>query len=325
MKHLLTCALAFAATAILSACGGGGSGTGTTGDGNGAESGMPETRPSPTPQKDTRDIAEMLADGATLTARHVAGWTTNSTRDTAALSDWDQFTVRLNDSGQYVIVMEGVEYTFTEADRNQHGYESPGDIGMYCWTCGDDGELRGRDDYFAVLDTGRGVLSYEEERISGFAVVGNATDLNATTQAGTASYTGGDAVVRGTSADFNDSDNPRRRFDFRRGRPQLTANFDTSMISGTIDGFRDYEQEGDPFVDWFLTIPQTPFGNDGFSGEFAVHDLDPGESASLTYEGSFFGPEADRVAGAISGTVTSSDGSPYVAYGHFHADKSEAE
>lgn len=324
MKHLLTCALAFAAAAILSACGGGGSGAG----GTSPESETPEAPTPPAPQKDIRDIAEMLADGETLTARHVAGWATNSQRDTAELSDWDRFTVRLNDSGQYVIMVDGVEHTFTEADRNQYGYDAEhgAEFAMYCWTCSDSGELdEQRGDYFAVLDTGRNVASFEDERINGFAVVGSATDWNATTQTGTASYTGGDAVVRGISADFNDGDNPNRRLDFRRGRPQLIANFDTSMISGTIDGFRDYEEEGEPFVDWYLTIPQTPFGSDGFSGDFAVHDLEPDVSASVTYEGSFFGPDADNVAGTISGTATAG-GSPYVLYGHFYArDKSEAQ
>lgn len=323
MKHLSTYALAFAAAAILSACGGGGSGAG----GTLPESETPEapTPMPPAPQKDTREIAEMLADGETLTARHIAGWTTNSARDTATLSDWDMYTVRLNDSGQYVVMIDGVEHTYTEAERNSFGYESEGArIAMYCWTCDDSGELDEHRGYFAVLDTGRNVLSFEEERINGFAVVGNATDWNAATEAGTASYTGGNAVVRGTSADFNDGDNPNRRLDFRRGRPQLIANFDTSMISGTIDGFRDYEEEGEPFVDWYLTIPQTPFGSDGFSGDFAVHDLEPDTSASVAYEASFFGPDADNVAGTISGTATAG-GSPYVLYGHFYARKSEAQ
>ena len=104
---------------------------------------------------------------------------------------------------------------------------------------------------------------------------------------------------------------------------EFTANFSNSTISGRIQNFRDWDS-GEAF-DMTLTMPETSFGTEAFSGNFDVS----GESLRQTtasYDASFWGPDANKLAGTMSSSSTNVEGgetTPFVGVGHFEVSKDQ--
>ena len=70
-----------------------------------------------------------------------------------------------------------------------------------------------------------------------------------------------------------------------------------------------------------LTIPETAFSADGFSGDFAVSG---GVVNAATYDASFWGPDANHVVGTIGvHDATTTGGKNYAGIGWFGVGKQE--
>ncbi len=311
----------FTALGALSACLGGGG------------SGIPEDH------KGDKTVGQILNGdgtpanpGEALRARHVAGMLIDFDADTTRQDDWDDFTVRRNADGELTATVEGVEHAFTTADRDgPGGYDlEDGNLDrfLYVQTSELDDLGSGNDDYYEVFYTG---FASEGRELRGFAVVGNPT-ADFSSMAGTATYDGGFAQIDMYAAEgYEGTSTSRDRL--RSENVMLTADFSDSTISGRIHDFRfrgagddDYVAlSGDDAI--LLTMLATKFTNRGFAGKFTVSGLDTFESADIGYDGSFFGPGAETVAGTISGTGqfgdTASDVGPANIIGWFAAAKPE--
>ncbi len=281
--------------------------------------------------------------GEALRARHVAGMLIDFDADTTRQDDWDDFTVRRNADGELTATVEGVEHAFTTAQRNAdddgtvYGYDFRDDSGanldrfLYLWSGGDNALADlgdNNDDYFEVFYVG---FSDDGGHLRGFAVVGNPT-ADFSSMAGTATYDGGFVQIDVYDAEgFEGTSTSRDRL--RSEDVTLTADFSDSTISGRIHDFRFRGAGDDDYVALsgndaiLLKMLATKFTNRGFAGKFTVSGLDTFESADIGYDGSFFGPGAETVAGTISGTGqfgdTASDVGPANIIGWFAAAKPE--
>ena len=65
---------------------------------------------------------------------------------------------------------------------------------------------------------------------------------------------------------------------------------------------RGGEDGRDPVEGLVMTMTETTFDAASFSGDFEVSVLGKDESLTVSYEGSFYGPNAPSVFGTISGT-----------------------
>ena len=106
---------------------------------------------------------------------------------------------------------------------------------------------------------------------------------------------------------------------------EFTANFSTSTLSGRMQDFRIWENgdDSDEPYDLTLTMPETEFGTEGLSGTFDVSGQAV-RDATGSFDASFWGPDANDVAGTMTVTGTDiedGDVTPFVGIGHFQAKR----
>ncbi|MDE0695283.1 MAG: transferrin-binding protein-like solute binding protein, partial [Boseongicola sp.] len=160
---------------------------------------------------------------------------------------------------------------------------------------------------------GRNVATLADQGTSGHAVIGiPTTDFSG--NAGRATYTNlsgtdGALLELRPSQGYGGIDD---RIDLYADLA-LVADFSNQTLSGRLFNFTDDDDDS-----WRLemAMPETPFTNEGFSGYFEVSGLLSGSSA-VTYEGSFYGPNAQEVGGTIEGTIIGTGGIRYITTGGF--------
>ena len=79
----------------------------------------------------------------------------------------------------------------------------------------------------------------------------------------------------------------------------MTANFANSTISGEISNLMSKSADG-----FSLTMPETAFGTSGFLGNFVTVPHNGNDQLTVRYEGSFYGPGEENVAGSTRATGT---------------------
>ena len=296
-----TIAATVAATAMLAGCGGGGGGTGN--------SDPPETADP------AKTLEQVFDDGETIRATHSTAARIDLTNGIVAPQQWDEFSVAWEDAArQPTLTLEGISHTFTDEELSEDWawqWDSVDDHGMYleCWTCPDTTHL-------IALHAGRKAAVITDQVTNGFAIVGLPTTRfdNAPRRATYASITGsqgpfGAMLVFRAQEDYNSGDR-----EIYYGDTALVADFTNQTLSGRLFNFED--EDGEPWSAFVMSMPETRFTSEGFSGHFDVSGLQSGVSA-LAYDGSLYGPEAQEVGGVISGTAVGQNGVSYLATGMF--------
>ena len=334
MQHASAFVLALASATVLSACGGGGSGTEMSG--GGGNGGKP---PTTNDDVDSRDAGQLLYDGETLTGRNLSAMTLlhdggNGGSSALVGLDPEAFSIRRTEGGDYVVTYSGFEHTFTPDQRTDVGAESPEsalDINFRVY-----GEARrdfnenldnGHSDgsYVAVLGPERAIEETSQDRLMAFVTIGNPTTDFSRMGDVTATYSGGWAWLPGYVATFDagDFDGDEDRVKLWSEDMTFTANFSNDTISGAIRNFRDWDS-GEAF-DMTLTMPETKFGTEAFQGSFDVSG-ETLQQTTASYDASFWGPDANQLAGtmSISGTnVEGGETTPFVGVGHFEVGKDQ--
>ena len=282
------------------------------------------------------DAGQLLYDGETLNARNLSAMRLIHQDGEAELIDPVDFSIRRTEGGDYVVTLDGFGHTFTPDQRNSTGAEGPSealDIEFSVYGSA-------RRDFNENLDAGHSGGNHviilgadrDHEEIAGqdpwlrtFATFGNPiTDFSRMNDV-TATYSGGWAWLEGYVSSF-DADN----FDWDEDLTKLwsddmafTADFSNGTISGRIQNFKDWDS-GEAF-DMTLTMPETSFGTQAFSGGFDVSG-ETLDQTTASYDASFWGPDATQLAGtmSISGTeINDGDSTPFAGVGHFEVGKDQ--
>ena len=345
MKTSIKITVSGIALAMLAACGGSGSSDNGNKMDDTATMPMPTPTPTPSPSPDTRDAGQLLFDGETLTARNISQAIRQRHEEgMTELIDPVDFTIMRTEDGEYVVTLGGVEHTFTRDERDRpHGAATDDDESLdmaftvYGWT---------RRDFHENLDNGHSRGTYQtiwegtrdfEERdgtddgLRAFGIFGNpTTDFNHLNDM-TATYTGGWVWLPLYAATFEagnfDRDEDRLSLYTDGDDVAFTANFADGTLSGHLTGFREWDDGTGTEVpyDLTLTMPETPFGTEALQGRFTVSGEAVREGVA-DYDASFWGPDADHLAGTIniSGTaIDDGDRTPFVGIGHFSVGKDE--
>ena len=200
------------------------------------------------------DAGALLYDGETLTGRNVTAMRLDFPEGTSSVIDPVDFTIRRTEQGEYVVMLDGLEHTFTRDQRTSWGLDSnyidehddvpeEHDMNLSFWNTSHDeldaGHSKG--EHFAVFRTARDAEFFEHgtnPELSSFVVVGSPTlDFNRMNDV-TATYQGGFAYLGLYTTSFDDFDwdsDDRLRLWSREGIT-LTANFADLTIAGNITG-----------------------------------------------------------------------------------------
>ncbi len=309
-------------TTVLSACGGGG--TAITRSGN--------TGTDQVLAKTAGNAAQAMTDGTTLRAseRASSGITLNYDNNTAAHATDSTARVSRNASGAVTLEVAGQTIDFAPGDLSADGYGyDKGNASIWAWSGNSMAEqldpANGRNsmvfDYYTDTGPGSGQI--------GFIVVGTETDSNDLRALPTATYDGHARVRVAPTTDFveyNDSVSEAR------GDMRLGANFGAGTVSGSITNMEGrLPRNQDPTRTWTpfagqLTLNETGISGNGFTGAVTADSGFTSEigtvAAGSSYSGTFFGPEANEVAGGLSLTGTSADGGvPYLGWGFIQGGK----
>ena len=316
LNRYATTALVLSTAALLTACGGGGSGD------------MDETpmTPAPVPEPgppETRTGAQLLQDGETLSAHHMAA--VKEELGKIIRFRWDQFDVRSVNASEAVLEIDGLTYTLALDDDD--GFVEGNRSVSYEWrTAEHDQWISGGKFYYVHPDREEHMvvvrLSGSRPSFFGYAVAGNQSripdDLT-----GTATYDG-DVQAKFEIFESNAPGISSRYYDhYFSDDGQLVADFDAGTISGRFTDWRRDSRARDEDgvdVDMTATLSAAPITADGFNGTFSVSGSAVEGAMNASYEGSFYGPEAENVAGVISGTFTETGGIPGHVVGYFTAE-----
>ena len=287
---------------------------------------VPGEAPSDPPE--TRTGAQILHDGETLAAHHVAAVLTEVGTNRAI--EWDEFNIGRIDADAYVFEVNGLTYAFGLED--EEGYSNNGrQLDLVAEDSSGreyaSGRLRysnpERDEHAIVIRH-----TSEAPNWRGFAIAGNRSHQIDETRMGTATYNDGFS----TQLEIYQPEGQiwsRYRDVYWAYDGQLVADFDAMTISGQFDEWytdaRGRDENGDwPSIDISATLESAPITADGFTGAFSVTGVGLDGTFDATYEGSFYGPAAEDAAGVISGTYTEMPGqaaNPVI--GWFFAGQSE--
>ncbi|AEQ52966.1 transferrin-binding protein-like solute binding protein [Pelagibacterium halotolerans] len=260
--------------------------------------------------------SEALADGETLMAY-------NSLMSAAVEHDFDAgetraldgttFSIAANDQGGLDVIIDGVAYSFTDADISGNAFEfdDPGGMGPYYRLNSWDGDIV---DVLDVSNTAHHqVWSYfwdpAGEPISGFAVVGTETMPEALEGKANATYSGAAGAALTDSGTFNDTTRIV-------GELAMSADFNAGQISGLVDNIAVIGLGacsggvGPACVNGTAALDSAAITGTGFSGTITA-DSDLLTAFSLTdlggtYSGKFYGADGEEVGGvmALSGEET---------------------
>ena len=288
------------------------------------------------------DVGALLYDGETLTARHVAAARLNHQGGKTELIDPVGFSIRRTEEGNYVVMFDGFEHTFTPDQRDETGATGPNDaldikFSVYGWTRRDfnknldAGHSRGEHVMYMKADRDHEEIQGTDPGLTAFVMFGNPTSDFSRLNDITATYSGSEGGAWSMIHVYSSSFDPGN-FDWERGQDrdslystdlEFTANFSRNTISGRIDNFRVWENgdDSDEPYGLTLTMPETEFGTEGFSGTFDVSGQSV-QQGTANYDASFWGPDASDVAGTMTITGTDIDKDmPFVGVGHFQAKR----
>ncbi|MDE0209276.1 MAG: transferrin-binding protein-like solute binding protein [Boseongicola sp.] len=244
--------------------------------------------------------------------------------------------------GNYVVTLDGFEHTFTPDQRTDVGAEGPNDaldIEFRAYGCTrrdfnenlDAGHSRGK--HVICLGAGRDheEVQGQDPELKTFVMFGNPTSDFSRVNDMTATYSGSEGGawawlhVYASSFDAGNFDWEKDNASLYSTDLEFTANFSRNTISGRIDNFRFWENgdDSDEHYDMTLTMPETEFGTGGFSGTFDVSGQSV-RDGTADYDASFWGPDANDVAGTMTITGTDIDGAdetPFVGVEHFQAKR----
>ena len=306
MRPLIISTASIAALVMLTACGS----DGTTGA---------PTDPGP---PEMRTGGQILHDGESLAAHH----TTAIRRHLGKRFGfkWDELIVRRADAETAVVDVNGETYELPikddeefAADNFRVDYEGIGDDGEWYADVGL---------YFAHPENAQHmVIAYVasgDPTWRGYAVAGNRSQHFDGMGTGTATY---DSDLHSRLEVFKGDNGiwSRNRDTYWSDDGHLVADFDAMTISGQLEkwGNNDGIVEG-----MIATLEAAPITADGFTGAFRVTgagaDWD-GSALDASYEGSFYGPGAEDVAGVFSGTYTRSGGRLDPVIGYFVAEQAD--
>ena len=260
----------------------------------------------------TPDAGMYLANGAEMPVR-IVGVRQADEEGTIQLVDNIDFSIRRNSAGQFVLTLNGREHTFTEAELHRYGGSHdeadnapPYQQGIwFSYQSGDFSELDSGNsdgDHYLAMRIGKEIVELpgSDPELETFAIIGFPTADFSSMGGRTAIWDSGFALIDVWPAEFqpgNNGQDLRERYETRE--VSLTADFSRSTISGHFNGFTN---EDHPDTGKFsISIPETIFSNTrGFSGTLEIEGLD---DAIGTYYGTFYGPNAEQVAGTFEGEV----------------------
>lgn len=313
-------------TTALSACGG--SGSVTTAPVN-------RTGNAPADQvlsETAGNAAEALADDTTLTAsaRTTSGINRDYDAESAASAGAATAKVSRNASGALTLEAAGRTIEFAPGDLSEdgYGYETDG-AGIWAWSA---------DSMAEQLDPANGqnslVFDYytdgeDNTGQNAFIVVGTETDEADLAALPTASYSGWSRIRVAPSTGFEDWDSAVAE---ARGDLNMAANFGAGTVSGSLTNMQGRAtRTEDPTRTWntitgTVTLNETAITGNGFSGALTADSNFESEIGTIasgsTYSGTFFGSDADEVAGGFNVTGTSAeDGAAYLGWGVFQGYK----
>lgn len=317
-----TSAMAISTAALLTACGSGGS----NGDGS---MDMDARLPPATPEM--RTGGQQLHDGETLSAHHMAAVMVEG--GLVRQVQWEDLNVMKTGDEAYTLVVDGITYELVHADDPFDSKFSRLDLDAR----GPEGDWYGdaqlwysepdyRDEHAVIIRHSSGSPNWR-----GFAVAGNRSHQIDSTRMGTATY---DQSVN-AQIELYDSGIPtiwsRNRTRYWSSDGQLTADFDAGTVTAQFDEWSSDSLERDengnwPGVDLSVTFEAAPITDDGFTGAVAVSGSAFGDGDyqfDVQYQGSFYGPDAEDVAGVMSGTYQLGAQRPDQVVGFFDARRND--
>ena len=282
----------------------------------------PEQPPDPGPPE-TRTGGQLLQDGETLSAHHTAA--VRGQLGKIISMKWDEFDVLRADGDAAVLNANGLTYElplddddgFVRSNRSVN-YEGRADNGEWF------AEIKlyyvhpEREEHMVLAR-----LESDSPQWRGYAVAGNRSHQVDDMRSGTATYDGDvqakiDVYQGDASATWS-----RYRDHFFSDNGSLAADFDTGTISGQFTNWMRDIDNGEESVDFTATLESAPITADGFTGALILTGADLDGEANASYEGSFYGPEAENVAGVFSGTYTSPGEAPGAMIGYFAAEQGD--
>lgn len=315
-------ALALSTAALLTACGG-------NGDSNGEGSTNMDTRLPPA-DPEMRTGGQQLADGETLTAHHMAAAMVEG--GLVRQIQWEDVNVTRSGEESYTLVVDGITYELVHEDDPYNSDFSNLDLealdpegGWYASARLRYSEPDYRDEHYIIIRH-----SSDGPDWRGYAIAGNRSHQVDSNRMGTATY--GQSVS--AYMELYDSGIPtiwsRNRTAYWSNEGRVTADFDAGTVSAQFDEWRTDGLERDengnwPGIDITMTFEAAPITSDGFTGDvtFEGSDLDADDQFDVAYEGSFYGPDAEDVAGVMSGTYQSGTGRPDQVIGYFGARRDD--
>lgn len=165
------------------------------------------------------------------------------------------------------------------------------------------------------------VLTPSPLRSRGYFVTGNHAPYDAL--GGTAAYEGVAATLE--IHDPVDAVDHWDRIAMSAESGRLVADFDAGTVSGRFDEWRRTSGDpavpapGRPALDVSVTLEPAPITRTGFRGSISVSGTAPDLAGTwdVSYAGSFYGPDADDVAGVVRGTRQVGTGSAEQVIGWF--------
>ena len=266
---------------------------------------MPPMTDNPTAK--AKDAGQLLAEGRRLPVRHIAGVREADAEGRVTQADFD-FSIWRNADGQFVVDLANWEHTFTNDELTQHGAwhrEDPEldsntdpDIWWSAQSTDMDNLRAGHSegDHFIAFRVGREIeeVRGSDPEFEGFAIVGVPTS-DFTQRDVTATYNGFALLDLWESSFEPEVDEDPARWESRD--VTLVANFTNSSISGQINNLAP---EDDPDLGSFsLSMPETDFTTNGFSGDFTTTPENGQDRLTVSFDGSFYGPNAENTAGTM--------------------------
>ncbi|SFS14688.1 transferrin-binding protein-like solute binding protein [Yoonia litorea] len=296
--------------------------------------------------EDAGNLSTAFASGAAFVPASSAATqvATDFDGDTTRL-EADDFAMELADNGNVIMTVNGREFSFdptTDTDGQNIDGTYPGfrintfnetfTNGFQALLFASDGQLSEVIDgsgtrysevveYTIAVTDGRGGLT----GAFGFAVIGTLTTPNAVSNAGSSTYTGS-FLGEILPAEGFVSRADRYRLE---GDATLTVNMDGTGVDGFITSltgtqFNDNVAEPTESLMGELALQSAEISDNTFSatatpsGSLAA-DLDIAQSDFL-YSGSFYGPNAEEVAGIVGGDFTTNGSSTSNLLGGFRLD-----
>lgn len=274
-----------------------------------------------------QSVAQALVAGETVTARQES---TSAVRigfdQTVARTDAD-LKLRVNESGELTMILNGVEHVFTENDRfiengNFVGYDVQDPVtgefyGLFTFSSFDMGDFSDPNNIRAAQSVrGHSSRVTNNGSVWAFAVTGAETRDEALTSLPTATYSGRSVTDIYPTTGLIGIQESRTRL---RSDVTMVADFGGGSVSGEMTNLTQ-STAGDPVVGLAGQINMEPamLNGNGFTGTLSPDATFTAANGDIdgTYSGAFYGATAAGVAGALS-----IQGTDVVGHGFYGADR----